>query len=152
MSLLDLGSAPPSNAYLTREALRAPEKWFPLRVLVCESCWLVQTEDIARAEELFDAEYSYFSSYSTTWLEHSERYVAAVVERFGLSPASHVIEVAANDGYLLQYVKARGIPCTGIEPTAGTAAAARRKGIDIVQEFFGVDLAAGWPRRASRRT
>lgn len=141
LSLVDLGSSPPSNAYLTEQSLHAPEKWFPLRVLVCESCWLVQTEDFAQADELFDAEYAYFSGFSSSWLAHSERYVSEMVARFNLSAESHVLEVAANDGYLLQYVKERGIPCTGVEPTASTAAAARAKGIPIVEDFFGVRLA-----------
>lgn len=141
LPLVDLGSAPPSNAYLTEQSLHAPEKWFPLRVLVCEHCWLVQTEDVAQAHELFDADYAYFSGYSSSWLAHAERYVADMVWRFDLNTDSHVMEIAANDGYLLQYVKARNIPCTGIEPTAGTAAAARAKGIPIVEDFFGVRLA-----------
>ncbi len=142
LSLVDLGSAPPSNAYLTHEKLQAPEKWFPLRVLVCENCWLAQTEDFAQAYELFDADYAYFSGFSKSWLEHSERYVADMVQRFNLNEKSHVVEVAANDGYLLQYVQVKGIPCTGIEPAASTAKAARAKGIEIVEEFFGVKLAA----------
>lgn len=141
LPLVDLGSAPPSNAYLTQQTLHAPEKWFPLRVLVCETCWLAQTEDFSQAHELFDADYAYFSGYSSSWLAHSERYVADMAARFGLNAASQVVEVAANDGYLLQYVQARGILCTGIEPTASTAAAARAKGLDIVQDFFGVRLA-----------
>jgi len=141
LSLVDLGSAPPSNSYLTTEKLRAPEKWYPLRVLVCEKCWLVQTEDFADAHELFDADYAYFSGFSSTWLVHARNYVTAMIERFSLGPTSHVVEIAANDGYLLQYVKELGIPCTGVEPTASTAAAARAKGIDIVEEFFGVLLA-----------
>lgn len=141
LPLVDLASAPPSNSYLTERTLHVPEKWFPLRVLVCETCWLVQTEDFAQAEELFDADYAYFSGFSSSWLAHSESYVTDMVARFGLGPQSHVVEVAANDGYLLQYVKARGLPCTGIEPTASTAAAARAKGIDIVEEFFGQNLA-----------
>lgn len=141
LTLVDLGSAPPSNAMLTREALHEPEAWFPLRVLVCERCWLAQTEDFVRAKDLFAPDYTYFSAYSTGWLAHSERYVSEMVKRFSLDSDSHVIEVAANDGYLLQYVRARGIPCTGIEPTASTAAAARKRGIPIVQAFFGVELA-----------
>jgi len=141
LPLVDLGSAPPSNAYLSENSLRAPEKWFPLRVLVCTECWLVQTEDYAGAEELFAHDYAYFSSFSTSWLAHAERYVNDIVERFALGSSSNVVEVAANDGYLLQYVKARGIPCLGIEPTAGTAAAARARGVDIVEDFFGVRLA-----------
>lgn len=141
LPLVDLGSAPPSNAYLTEAKLKAPEKWYPLRVLVCEQCWLVQTEDFARADELFDAEYAYFSSYSSSWLEHSRRYVAYMTQRLGLGAGSQVIEVAANDGYLLQYFQQAGIPCTGIEPTASTATAARDKGIPIIEAFFGKALA-----------
>ncbi|MGH2462331.1 MAG: class I SAM-dependent methyltransferase [Candidatus Limnocylindria bacterium] len=140
--LVDLGSAPPSNGFLTREALRNPEAWMPLRVLVCERCWLAQTEDFVRAEELFAPDYTYFSSYSTSWLSHAERYVDEMVSRFALDADSNVVEVAANDGYLLQYVSARGIPCIGIEPTASTAAAARERGIPIVEAFFGTKLAA----------
>ncbi|MGP8281880.1 MAG: methyltransferase domain-containing protein [Desulfomonilaceae bacterium] len=121
--------------------MHAPEKWFPLRVLVCERCWLAQTEDFADAHELFAPDYAYFSSFSTSWLDHAQRYVSRMVERFGLDSRSHVVEIAANDGYLLQYVKERGIPCLGIEPTASTAAAAREKGIRVVEQFFGVELA-----------
>jgi SAM-dependent methyltransferase len=109
--------------------------------MVCRECWLVQTEDFARADELFDSEYAYFSGFSASWLDHSERYVAAMVERFALDADSRVVEVAANDGYLLQYVKARGIHCLGVEPTASTAAAARAKGLEVVERFFGVALA-----------
>ena len=141
LPLVDLGSAPPSNAYLTAEALHAPEQWFPLRVLVCGNCWLAQTEDFSRAHELFGAEYAYFSGFSDTWLAHCERYVGEMVARFALDAKSHVVEIAANDGYLLQYFQTRGIPCTGVEPTASTAAAARAKGIPIVEDFFGVSLA-----------
>ena len=141
LPLIDLGSAPPSNAYLTKLTMRRPEKWFPLKVLICESCWLVQAEAYSRAAELFNDEYAYFSSFSTIWLEHAEQYVSTMAERFGLTSDSHVVEVASNDGYLLQYFKQRGIACMGIEPTAGTAAAARLKGIETVEEFFGVSLA-----------
>ncbi len=139
-TFLDLGASPPSNAYLKAEALQAPETWFPLRVMVCDACWLVQTEDYAGREALFTEEYAYFSSTSTSWLKHSQAYVEAMRARFKLGPQSHVVEIAANDGYLLQYVKAAGIPCTGIEPTRSTADAARSKGIEIVEEFFGVAL------------
>jgi len=140
-SFVDLGSAPPSNAYLDGRGLKQPEKWFPLRVMVCQACWLVQTEDFADADELFSAEYAYFSSYSASWLEHAEGYAMQMQSRFGLDSSSHVVEIAANDGYLLQYFEKMGIPNLGVEPTASTAAAARLKGIDIVEEFFGVDLA-----------
>ena len=139
--LMDLGSSPPSNAYLDKAALHNPEPWFPLRVLVCTQCWLAQTEDYVGREVLFADNYAYFSSYSASWLDHAERYAEAITARYGLGPSSMVVEVAANDGYLLQYVARRNIPCYGIEPTASTAAAARAKGIEIVQEFFGERLA-----------
>lgn len=141
LPLIDLGSAPPSNAYLTKLTMRRPEKWFPLKVLVCESCWLVQAESYSRAAELFNDEYAYFSSFSDQWLKHAQDYVNMMVNRFDLTVDSHVIEVASNDGYLLQYVKQRGIPCLGIEPTASTSAAARLKGIETIEEFFGANLA-----------
>lgn len=137
----DLGSSPPSNSYLTEAALSAPETWYPLRVLACTNCWLVQTEDFARHDELFSEDYAYFSAFSASWLRHAEAYVEAMAERFALAGSSLVVEVAANDGYLLQYVKARGIPCFGIEPTRSTADAARARGIDIVEDFFGTRLA-----------
>ncbi len=139
---LDLGTAPPSNAYLTTEALQKPETWFPLRVMVCERCWLVQTEDFAGAEELFSAEYAYFSSFSDSWLDHAHTFVQDMITRFNLGCEQFVVEVAANDGYLLQYVRQAGIPCLGIEPTASTARAARLRGIPIVEKFFGHDLAS----------
>lgn len=140
-NVIDLGSAPPSNAYLTDKTLHAPETWYPLRILVCTHCWLVQTEDFTGREELFTADYAYYSSFSSTWLAHAECYVKKMIDRFDLDTNSHVVEVAANDGYLLQYMKSRNIPCTGIEPTANTAEAARKKGIPIIEEFFGVRLA-----------
>ncbi len=141
LSLADLGTSPPSNAYLDAAALQRPESYYPLRVLVCTRCWLAQTEDFARADDLFDANYAYFSGFSPSWLAHCERYVADMVTRFGLDATSHVVEIAANDGSLLQYVQARGIPCTGVEPTASTAAAARQRGLTVVQDFFGTRLA-----------
>jgi SAM-dependent methyltransferase len=139
--ILDLGTAPPSNAYLSADALNAPETYFPLRLMLCEACWLVQTEDFAGREALFTDDYAYFSAFSTSWLEHSKRYVETMIARFGLNSQSTVAEVAANDGYLLQYMRNAGIPCYGIEPTASTAAAARARGITIVERFFGVGLA-----------
>jgi SAM-dependent methyltransferase len=141
LPFLDLGSAPPSNAYLTAAGLIKPELWYPLRLLVCETCWLVQTEDHAGREALFTDDYAYFSSFSSSWLAHARAYVQAMQARFALDARSVVAEVAANDGYLLQYVQHAGIPCYGVEPTAGTAAAARAKGIEIVERFFGVALA-----------
>lgn len=141
LQFIDLETSPPSNSYVTAAALRAPEKWYPLRVYTCTSCWLVQTEDYAHFSEMFSSDYAYFSSFSTSWLKHADDYVATMAQRFELGANSHVIEVASNDGYLLQYVKQRGIPCLGIEPTASTAAAAREKGIEVLEEFFGLALA-----------
>lgn len=134
---LDLGSAPPSNSYLSRAALAGPEAWYPLVIRVCGECLLVQTEDFASRETFFSDSYAYFSSFSASWVDHARTYVDRMIERFGLVEGSRVVEVAANDGYLLQWVKARGLRCLGVEPTASTAAAARGKGIDIVEEFFG---------------
>ncbi|MFS2199491.1 methyltransferase domain-containing protein [Pseudomonas sp. Pseusp3] len=149
LPLIDLGTSPPSNAYVRVDQLEQVEQWVPLKVAVCQQCWLVQTEDYTSADSLFDAEYAYFSSFSSTWLAHAERYVAEMVERFGLTADSRVVEVAANDGYLLQYVARRGIPCLGVEPTRSTAQAAREKGLEIRELFFGRDTAAqlkseGW--------
>lgn len=136
---VDLDSSPPSNAYQTTPD--APETSYPLRVLVCENCWLVQTEDfVASADEMFAEDYAYFSSFSPSFLKHAETYVQAMIDRFELDATKRVVEVAANDGYLLQYVVEAGIPCYGVEPTASTAKAAREKGIEIVEEFFGVEL------------
>lgn len=140
-TFMDLGSSPPSNAYLNEETIMQPEKWYPLNVMVCTNCWLVQTEDFVDAAEMFSSDYAYFSSYSTSWLQHASNYVERVSERFNLSSSSTVVEVAANDGYLLQYVLQKGIKCYGIEPTHSAAVAAREKGIEVVEDFFGVDLA-----------
>lgn len=139
-TFLDLGFAPPSNAYLRAEDLNSPELYFPLRVKVCDQCWLVQTEDHARADELFSADYAYFSATSQSWLDHAASYVNMVVARLDLGSRSFVVEIAANDGYLLKNFVADGIPCLGIEPTASTAAAAEALGIPVIREFFGEDL------------
>jgi hypothetical protein len=141
LPFVDLGSSPPSNAYLTPAQLQAPESYFPLRVLVCESCWLVQTEDFAGFDDMFSAEYAYFSSFSSTMMQHVKAYSQVMTERFGLTAQSCVVEVASNDGYLLKNFKAAGIPCYGVEPTASTAKAARDIGIESIEEFFGQTLA-----------
>jgi hypothetical protein len=138
---VDLGASPPSNAYLTVEALSAPETYYPLRVLVCTNCWLVQTEDFARADELFHREYAYFSSISKSWLKHAAEFAHMIVGRLNLDKSSFVIEVAANDGYLLKNFVTAGIRCLGIEPTESTAVAAESLGIPILHEFFGAALA-----------
>ena len=135
--LLDLGFAPPSNAYLNADDLYRPEKYYPLRLLVCDACRLVQTEDYAQADDLFSADCAYFSSTSSGWLEHARRYAEQTIEALELTPKNLVVEVASNDGYLLKNYVAAGIPCLGIEPTAGTAAAAEKLGIPVLQEFFG---------------
>ena len=141
LPFVDLGSSPPSNAYLTPAQLHAPESYYPLRVLVCESCWLVQTEDFAGFDDMFSAEYAYFSSFYSTMLAHVKHYSQAMTARFGLNASSCVVEVASNDGYLLKNFKAAGIPCYGVEPTASTAKAAREIGIESIEEFFGKKLA-----------
>ena len=137
---LDLGFAPPSNAYLTKDDLKAPETWFPLKLYVCAHCWLVQTEDYARAEELFRPDYAYFSSTSSGWLAHAAHYAESITRQLGLANNSLVIEIACNDGYLLKNFVAAGIPCLGIEPTASTAAAAEQLGIPVLRQFFGEQL------------
>jgi SAM-dependent methyltransferase len=138
---LDLGAAPPSNAFLSEGELSMPELYFPLRLFTCSSCFLVQVDEVQKHDALFSHSYVYFSSFSRTWLEQAQRYVDTAVQRLGLRQDSLVVEVASNDGYLLQYVAARGIPCVGIEPTASTAAAARARGIESIERFFGLQFA-----------
>lgn len=150
LPLIDLGTAPPSNAFLIESALNQVENWVPLKVMVCEQCWLVQTVDYRSAETLFDADYVYFSSYSSSWLAHARRYVERVIARFGLDERHRVVEIAANDGYLLQYFAAAGIPCWGVEPTASTARAARAKGLEIREVFFGAGSASELSAELSR--
>lgn len=133
----DLQNCPPSNAMLSEAALHEPETYYPLVVEICDHCWLAQVGEHKKAREIFDSDYIYFSSFSRSWLEHCERFAAAAIERFGLGPQSRVVEVASNDGYLLQYFKAAGVPVLGIEPTANTAAAAEEKGIPTIVDFFG---------------
>jgi SAM-dependent methyltransferase len=139
-SFLDLGHAPPSNAYLTQADLSRPERYYPLRLWVCEQCWLVQTEDYADAGELFDADYAYFSSTSSSWLAHARAYVERMRETLSLGGGSLVIEVASNDGYLLRNFVDAGVPCLGVEPTDSTADVAEHLGIPVLREFFGEAL------------
>jgi hypothetical protein len=138
---LDLGFAPPSNAYLSYAELSRPETYYPLRVLVCHNCWLVQTEDYAKADALFSSDYAYFSSTSSSWLAHAADYASDITHELALNKDSFVIEVASNDGYLLKNFVASGIPCLGIEPTDSTAAAAENNGVNVLREFFGEQLA-----------
>lgn len=137
ISFADLGKAPPSNAYLSEKNLKDSEKWYPLKVLVCSNCWLVQTEDYTGREELFTSDYAYFSSYSSDWLLHCKKYAEAMIKRFALNERSMIGEIASNDGYLLQYFQQQHIPCFGVEPTENTALVARQKGLTIFGEFFG---------------
>ena len=138
---LDLGFAPPSNAYLSKDALSAPETTFPLKLYVWDGCWLVQTEDYSCANELFSKDYAYFSSTSKSWLEHSAQYVEKISKELGLTKESFVIEVASNDGYLLKNFVEASVPCLGIEPTDSTADAAEKIGVPILRKFFGVEVA-----------
>jgi hypothetical protein len=138
---LDLGFAPPSNAYLSAHQLSAPETTLPLRLFICDNCWLVQTEDFSKPADLFDFNYAYYSSTSKTWLDHARVYTQTVTERFGLNSDSYVVEIASNDGYLLRNFLVPGIPCLGIEPTRGTAEVAENLGIPVLREFFNSTLA-----------
>jgi len=137
----DLGLSPVSNAFVKQEDAARGETFYPLHALVCDRCWLVQLSAISRADTHFHDDYVYFSSFSTSWLAHARRYVESVIPRFGLNTSSRVAEIASNDGYLLQYFVQAGIPCYGIEPTANTAAAARKIGVDSREMFFGRDTA-----------
>jgi SAM-dependent methyltransferase len=140
LALLDLGELPLANSYLEPADLERPEPRYPLKPMVCESCWLVQIPELERAEAIFD-EYAYFASYSDSWLAHCERYSRAAIERFGLGSTSRVIEAASNDGYLLQFFARAGVPVLGIEPAGNVAAAAEAKGIPTRRAFFGEALA-----------
>lgn len=138
---VDLVNSPPSNSYLRAEQLGEAEVFYPLKVFVCEKCLLVQIDEFKKADEIFDENYAYFSSFSKSWLEHSKNYVEMMCQRFAFDKDSQVIEIASNDGYLLQYFKEKNVPVLGIEPTLSTANAAREKGIESWTEFFGVELA-----------
>ena len=137
---LDLGVMPPSNAYLSKEDIEKPEPKYPLILLVCTNCWLVQTEDFVGRDKLFTSDYAYFSSTSRSWLKHAADYCEKIIPRLGLGPKSLVVEIASNDGYLLKNFLGAGIPCLGIEPTASTAATAETLGIAVMREFFGEKL------------
>jgi hypothetical protein len=140
---IDLVNSPASNSFLTEQQLNQPETFYPLKVYTCPKCFLVQIDEYKKSDAIFDSDYVYFSSFSTTWLEHCRNYTNTMAERFGFGKDSLVVEVASNDGYLLQYFKEKNIPVLGIEPTANTAKVAVGKGIDTVVDFFGVRLATG---------
>ena len=138
---IDLVNSPPSNSYLTKEQLNKPEVFYPLKLFLCGNCFLVQIDEIKKASDLFSHDYAYFSSYSTSWLDHARRYVAMITKRFGYNKQSQIIELASNDGYLLQYFQKKNIPVLGIEPSENVAQASQEKGIETIIDFFGIRLA-----------
>ena len=137
----DLQTCPPSNAMVKAELANYPETYFPLKVFVCEKCWLVQVEELEKADAIFNSEYTYFSSFSKSWLQHAKTYADYMEDRFQLDANSLVVEIASNDGYLLQYFKEKNIPVLGVEPTANTAEVSIGKGIKNIVDFFGSQLA-----------
>jgi ubiquinone/menaquinone biosynthesis C-methylase UbiE len=138
---IDLVNAPPSNSYLSFEQLNEPEIYYPLRLFVCPECFLVQIDEYKKASQIFDDNYAYFSSISSTWLEHSKNYTEKMINEFGINKDSNVIEIASNDGYLLQYFKEKNVNVLGIEPTASTAKISKEKGIETLVKFFDTGLA-----------
>ncbi|HEX4562639.1 MAG TPA: class I SAM-dependent methyltransferase [Gemmatimonadales bacterium] len=148
-TFVDLGMSPLCESFLAAEQLDRMEPFYPLHVRVCDRCWLVQLEAYVGGEEIF-TDYAYFSSFSTSWLAHAERYTDAMIQRFGLGPKSYVVELASNDGYLLQYFVARKVPCLGIEPAANVAQVAEAKGVPTLVKFFGVETARELVRQGRR--
>ena len=138
---IDLVNSPASNSFLTKEQLNEPEIFYPLKVYTCHNCFLVQIDEYKKSDAIFNSEYAYFSSYSSTWLQHAKNYTEMMISRFGFDTSSQVIEIASNDGYLLQYFKEKNIPVLGIEPTTNTAEVVMGKGIKTIIEFFGTELA-----------
>lgn len=138
---IDLINSPASNSFLTFEQLNEPEVFYPLKVYTCNKCFLVQVDEYKKSDAIFDSNYVYFSSFSTSWLKHSKEYTDIMTERFYFDKNSLVIEIASNDGYLLQYFKEKNIPVLGIEPTSNTAKVAKEKGIDSIIDFFSANLA-----------
>ena len=140
-TFIDLLNSPASNSFLKPAELNEPETFYPLKVYTCQECFLVQVDEYKKSDAIFNSDYVYFSSYSTSWLQHAKEYTGLMTRRFGYNEQSLVVELASNDGYLLQYFKEKNIPVLGIEPTANTAEVAIAKGIDSVVDFFGVRLA-----------
>jgi SAM-dependent methyltransferase len=141
LEFIDLFNAPASNSFLTKEQLNEPEVFYPLKVFVCDKCFLVQVDEYMRSDAIFDSNYAYFSSFSTTWLAHAKKYTEMAIRKFGLGKNSLAVEIASNDGYLLQYFLEKEVPVLGIEPTENTAQVARQKGIETITRFFGTGLA-----------
>lgn len=138
---IDLVNSPASNSFLTKEQLNEPETFYPLKVFVCDECFLVQVDEYQKSDSIFGHDYAYFSSYSTSWLTHAKQYTDEMIARFGFDEKSRVIEIASNDGYLLQYFKESNVPVLGIEPTKNTAQVAISKGIETITEFFSTNFA-----------
>ena len=139
--VVDLGTSPLCQKHVKPSELQQMERFFPLQAFVCDNCWLVQLEEFAAADDIFDHDYAYFSSFSTSWLAHCKQYVDDMTKRWGLNRSSFVVEIASNDGYLLQYFNEKKIPVLGIEPTANTAEVAIEKGIPTEVAFFGTATA-----------
>jgi SAM-dependent methyltransferase len=148
-TFVDLGVSPLANSYLEPADLGRPETFYPLQAYLCEGCFLVQLPEAAAPEEIF-TDYAYFSSVSTSWVEHARRYAEAVIGRFGLGPESLVVEIASNDGYLLRHFKERGVPVLGVEPAANVARAAAEAGIPTRTEFFTLELARALAAEGAR--
>ncbi len=138
---VDLENSPPSNSCLNKDQLNEAEVFYPLKLFICEKCFLVQIDEYKKSKEIFNNNYAYFSSFSGSWLNHAQNYVNKIINRFGYNQQSHVMEIASNDGYLLQYFKGKQIPAFGIEPAANVAQAAQEKGVETIIDFFGVRLA-----------
>ncbi len=138
---VDLVSSPPANSFLTYEELNEPETYYPLKLYVCHECYLVQIDEYKKATEIFNSDYIYYSSFSKSWLEHAKRYTEMMQKRFGINEDSMVVEIASNDGYLLQYFKEKNVSVLGIEPTRNTAAEAVKKGISTITDYFSRKLA-----------
>ena len=138
---VDLINTPASNSFLTKEQLNEPEHFYPLKLFVCENCKLVQIDEYKKSDDIFNQDYAYFSSYSTSWLKHAENYVEMIVKKLSLNETSYITEIASNDGYLLQYFQEKQIPCIGIEPTSSTASVAKQKAIEVIEDFFNTNLA-----------
>ena len=138
---VDLVNSPASNSFLSAEQLNEPEAFYPLKLFVCEKCLLVQIDEYKKSDDIFHSNYIYFSSFSKSWLEHAKQYVDMITDKLDLNEKSSVIEIASNDGYLLQYFKEKNIPCLGVEPTNSTAEVARKRGIDVIEDFFSLKLA-----------
>lgn len=140
-TLVDLGTSPPANSFLSRDQLEHGEVFYPLKVMICKSCWLVQVGEIKKHSEIFSEDYIYFSSFSSSWLEHAKQYCEKFEKELGLGEDSFVVEIASNDGYLLKNFVHKGIPCLGVEPTFGTASEAKKNGVESLVKFFGKDTA-----------